>query len=549
MTGPLKLRDYQRDCLDIIWEQYQSGVRRQLVCLPTGTGKTVIFAQFPRFFRMQKRMLVLAHREELLTQARDKILRANPELRVEIEKANRKASPDCDVVVASVPTLGRKRSARIEKLDIEDFYLIVVDEAHHATAATYRRVLERFELFADDTRRLLVGFTATPKRGDGEGLDAVFQSIVFSHTLPEMVDAGFLAPVAGFRVETAVDLSGVRTRMGDFVTSQLSRAVNVRGRNDLVVKIFQDMLGDRQTLVFCVDVAHAKSLAQSFGDAGVRVAAVTGEMEQESRRQALADFSAGNIQVLTNCMVLTEGYDESSISGIILARPTRSSLLYTQMIGRGTRLHPGKQEVTIVDVVDVTRDKKLATLPGLFGLSTTFDLEGHTTQKVQEALEWVEGNRPWVRADLATSLSDLRYRCRRLNLLDLQLPEELMGHAAFAWTAVGRDTYRLGLGKGESLIVGSTILGRWEVTWRAWGESRTIGMAKDGRDAIARAEQFVARERPGAVRLVRRDVRWRRGPASDKQLKLLESKGIETPKGLTKGQASHLIAMISRERK
>ena len=262
MTTTFELRDYQRQCLEAIWAHYQAGVRRQLVCLPTGTGKTIVFANFPSFFRMRKRMLVLAHREELLCQAREKVMRANPHLRVEIEQGTQRASDDCDVVVASVPTLGRHDPKRLERLGPDNFYLVVVDEAHHAVAQTYHR--DRLGVFEKDTPKLLVGFTATPKRGDKAGLDTIFESIVFSRNLPDMVDAGYLAPVAGFRVETEVDLSRVGKRMGDYVASQLSKAVNVAARNELVVQVCRERLADRQTLVFCVDVAHAKSLAATF---------------------------------------------------------------------------------------------------------------------------------------------------------------------------------------------------------------------------------------------------------------------------------------------
>jgi superfamily II DNA or RNA helicase len=322
--GAYRLRDYQRECLETIMDRYRSGIRRQLTCLPTGSGKTVIFADFPRYFRMQNQMLVLAHRAELLEQACDKIRRANPDLGVAVEQAGRSADPDCDVVVASVPTLGRKGSKRLQRLNPDRFFLVVVDEAHHATAATYRRVLEYFGVFDPQTRKLLVGFTATPKRGDGQGLDAVFQEIVFSRGLPEMIQAGYLAPVAGYRLETDIDLSRVKTRMGDFVTSHLSLAVNIAPRNDLVVNVFRSHLKDRQTLCFCVDVAHAHCLADAFNQAGIPAAAVSGEMERSVRAKALEDFRAGRIQVLANCMVLTEGYDEPSVSGIILARPTKS---------------------------------------------------------------------------------------------------------------------------------------------------------------------------------------------------------------------------------
>jgi len=545
----MELRDYQRECLQAISERYRAGVRRQVVCLPTGTGKTVIFARFPRFFRMKKRMLVLAHREELLDQAREKILHANPDLAVEVEQAGRTAGRGTDVVVASVPTLGRKGSRRLARLDPEEFYLIVVDEAHHATADTYRRVLEHFGVFKPDSLRLVVGFTATPKRGDGQGLDAVFQEITFSRNLPEMIAAGFLSPVAGYRVETDVDLSRVRTRMGDFVASQLSEAVNVKERNALVVKVYDDRLAGRQTLCFCVDVAHALSLAEAFRRAGVPVAAVTGDMEHQTRRKALEDFGAGRVRVLTNCMVLTEGYDESSVAGIILARPTKSSLLYTQMIGRGTRLHRGKKDVTVIDIVDVTRDHRLVSLPTLFGLSDSFDLQGRTTTEVERALRWAESNRPWVRADLATSLSDLRYRCQKINLLDLDLPEELYGIAQFAWTATGPRTYRLGLADGESVMVAPTIMGEWEVLLRQGGKESRLAGAADIDAAIPRAERFLAEHRKDSLGLVLMGTRWRGEPASPKQVDYLKRRRIQAPRGLTKGQASHLIAMLTGDRR
>ncbi len=539
------LRDYQRECLGAIMDRYRAGVRRQLTCLPTGSGKTVIFAEFPRYFRMQNQMLVLAHRAELLEQACDKIRRANPGLRVAVEQAGRNADPDCDVVVASVPTLGRQGSKRLQRLDPNRFFLIVVDEAHHATAATYKRVLDYFGVFDPETRKLLVGFTATPKRGDGQGLDAVFQEIVFSRGLPEMIQAGYLVPLAGYRVETDIDLSRVKTRMGDFVTSHLSLAVNIEPRNDLVVNVFRSHLKDRQTLCFCVDVAHAHCLADAFNKAAIPATAVSGEMEHAARTKALEDFRAGRIQILANCMVLTEGYDEPSVSGIILARPTKSALLYTQMIGRGTRLHPGKQNVTIIDIVDVTRDHSLTTLPGLFGFSEQFDLEGHTTAEVQEAIRWVETNRPWIPIDQALSLSDLRYRCRRINLLDLETPAELLSCTRFAWVAVGKGGYRLGLAGGRAIIAAPTILGDWEVVLRRLGTETVITRRDDVRSAVRMAETHVTNHLPQSVGLVTRSTRWRQASASQKQLKVLRNRKIEVTEGLTKGQASHLISMLT----
>ena len=198
-----------------------------------------------------------------------------------------------------------------------------------------------------------------------------------------MMHAGYLAPVAGYRVETDIDLSRVKTSMGDFVVSQLSDAVNIESRNALVVKAFRELVPDRRTLVFGVDVAHALDLAAAFRHYGITAAPVTGDTPPDERGETLAAFSSGRIQVLTNCMVLTEGYDEPAVDGIILARPTKSALLYTQMIGRGTRLHPGKTDVTVVDVVDNSSKHRLVTLPSLFGLAENFNLKGRTTSEVR----------------------------------------------------------------------------------------------------------------------------------------------------------------------
>lgn len=540
----IQLRPYQRDCLETILEEYRLGIRRQLICLPTGTGKTVIFAEFPNFFKMKKQMLVLAHREELLNQALDKIQRANPALTIQVEQANRRADAESDVVIASVPTLGRRGSKRLKRLNPDNFFLIVVDEAHHATASTYQRVLEYFGVFQENTKKLLVGFTATPKRGDGIGLEEIFQKITFSRNLPEMINAGFLASIAAYRVDSDIDLSDISVRLGDFVASQLSDTVNVQSRNELIVNVYNKYLKDKKALCFCVDVKHSHSLAKSFVDAGISAAAITGNTEKEHRVRLLNEFSEGKIKVLANCMVLTEGYDEPSIEGIILARPTKSELLYTQMIGRGTRLHQGKEAVNIIDIVDNTIKHDLANIPSLFGLSEKFNLEGHTTTEAQKAIEWVEKNRPWVLTHKAKSLSDLRYRCQKINLFELQTPARIYDFSSFAWVQNSKEGYRLGLKDGKALLVEPDILGKWEVILREKGENKLINQENNLRNAILKAEYYIEKKYPQHVKLVSRYTRWRMEPASEKQRKILSKWKLEIPPNLTKGQASHLIGML-----
>jgi superfamily II DNA or RNA helicase len=538
------LRPYQREALEAIRASYKRGVRKQLICLPTGTGKTVVFAQLPRFFKMKHRMLVLAHREELLDQARDKMMRANPDLRIEIEQGARHASADADVVIASVPTLGREGSDRILTLPKDEFFLFVVDEAHHAVAESYRRVLDHFGVFEKDTKRLLLGFTATPSRGDGQGLDAVFDEIVFARDLPEMMVAGYLSPVAGWRVSTTVDLSKVKTRMGDYAVNQLAEAVNIDLRNEVVVKAYRELLSGRKTICFCVDVAHAENLATAFNDANIKAAAVSGAMPRDERALTLERFRNGDLEVLTNCMVLTEGFDESSVAGILLARPTKSQLLYTQMIGRGTRLHPGKENVVVVDIVDATREHELVTLPTLFGLPSGFDLQGRTTMEAVDAFKWTASNRPWVLADRATSFDDLRLRCKRVELLDLETPSEIGVVTRFAWVKSGEDAYRLNLLEGERLDVVKNLLGEWDLLQVAPDKIKMVRRTKDLRKLLAFAEKMVEEDRKDAVMLVDRRSKWRKAPASEKQIEMLQRKGVAIPAGLTKGQASHLIAMV-----
>jgi hypothetical protein len=215
------------------------------------------------------------------------------------------------------------------------------------------------------------------------------------------------------------------------------------------------------------------------------------------------------------------------------------------MIGRGTRLHPGKHNVTIIDIVDVTRDHSLTTLPGLFGFSEKFDLEGRTTTEVQNAIRWAETHRPWISIDQALSLSDLRYRCRSINLLDLEPPAELLPYSRFAWIGTGKGGYRLGLAGGSATIVAPTILGDWEVVLRRAEKETTINRGDDVGSAIKMAEAHVTNNLPEPVGLVARHTRWRRASASQKQLKVLRNRKIDVPEGLTKGQASHLISMLT----
>lgn len=544
------LRPYQAECLESIRGAYRSGIRRQLVCLPTGTGKTVVFAQLPVYFRMRNRMVVLAHRDELLTQARDKILGANPELPVGIERAEDHAPEDARVVIASVATLGRSDGTRLKRFNPELYKIIVVDEAHHCVAPTYKRILEYFGVLNSGTDKLLLGVTATPKRGDQVGLGQVFEKIVYSRALPDMIAAGFLCPIEGYRVTTDLDLSRVRTQHGDFVVSDLARAVNEDARNAILVKVYRELAAGRRTLVFCVDVLHAQAVAMQFASAGISSQAVWGGMPLSERRQAILDFAEGKVQVLTNCNVLTEGFDEPKIECIIMARPTQSGLLYTQMIGRGTRLAPGKSALRVIDIVDNSRKHKLASLPTLFGLPGDFDLKGKGALSVCRQIEGAVARYPFLNFANIRSPEDLKVMIEKVNLIEPSLAPEVEAHARCTWVKMPDESYRLHLGRDEWLVIDRNLLGIFEIQLMggaASAQGAKIGDTGKLPDAFQSAESFVRKKRPEVLKLVGRNMKWRHEPATEKQVESLKRMRIPLKPNLTRGEASMLIsAALSR---
>lgn len=540
----LDLRPYQSEALEKIRQAYKNGRRRVIVSLPTGTGKTVVFAHFPRYFQMKKRLLVLAHREELLLQARDKFLSLDPELTVGIEQSSSRAPSDAKVVIASVPTLGRAGGTRLTQLNPEEFFLIVVDEAHHAVAPTYQRIFDHFGLFAPDTSRYLVGFTATPRRGDKQGLGAVFQEICYARDLREMIADRYLCPITGWRVNSGTSLDNVKIRHGDFVESQLAEAVNTVDRNNLLCAAYMKLAKGRRAIVFCVNVAHAIDVCEAFTAAGMRAAAVWGDMSPEDRRATLARFSAGEIDVVTNCNVLTEGFDEPRVGAVIMARPTRSRLLYTQMVGRGTRLHPDKKDLTVIDIADNSKAHQLPGLNDLFKLPRGLNLKGKDALSTERTLEGLTTRFPWIDIERIHKPEDIKIAAEHIEFWNFDPPAELANFTRHIWHAIPGG-YRLFLNDGESLLVESDILDMWNVQLRsASGEFDRLNRFPDLKSAIGFADDFIVRERPDLKKLVSRNADWRDQRPSQKQIEVLKRNGIATPPELTKGQAAQMISYI-----
>lgn len=574
----LALRDYQRECLEAISTYRQSGGHRALVALPTGTGKTVLFAQFPKLFA-SGRVLVLAHREELLDQAVLKLRDADPTLSIGVEQADRQASRGSQVVVASVQTLAVS-PARLLALKRDEFSAVVVDEAHHSLARSYLGILAHFRLAPDISRLpwsetnkkfsaavsrsfedfvpapdapFLAGFTATPSRTDGRGLQWVFDTIVFSRSIREMMEVGWLCAMRGLQIRTGTDITDVRPYMGDYAEGALSKAVNTPERNRLAVKAYLDYAPGRQALAFAVDVKHTVDLLAEFRAAGVQADMVVGTTDKDQRSATVRSYRGGGVQVLVNCMVLTEGFDAPETSCVVMARPTKSSLLYTQMIGRGTRIAPGKKDLLVLDMVDIARQAGVQTVNTLFGLPPKLRLDGATD--AIGALRFMDGHQaPLDLLGEASSLEDVARVVREIDPLQAAaLPPWVEELSRFAWARTPSG-YVLGLmGKGQIGITDYTlyddathseVLSHAKVAFQPLsGRPQVLGDYNSLAGAFKAADAWVSSEAPGLEHLLDRGARWRiKGePASERQKAALHSLKVEYPATLTKGEASRLI--------
>jgi superfamily II DNA or RNA helicase len=335
-----------------------------MIVLPTGCGKSATGLSLSRFLGV--RTLVTVHRDELIRQWIDGARTWYPQAVAGVIQADRDewdqldlyAHRIPDLIVASVPSLHAKRLARIPR---DHFGLVIADEAHHAPSPSWARILDHF------TPGFTLGVTATPQRADGKPLTRFGREPLYSYSLAQAVRDGRLVEPKPARVRLQFDLGQVDADMG---MAELARAVNTPKGNAQVVDAFLAEASIRRAVAFCVDVQHARDLAAAFENSLVHAAIVTGESSPESlrqRRAALADFRAGRIQVVCNCEVLTEGFDDPGIDCVIVTRPTESKSLFIQMVGRGLRLFAGKTDCLILDATDNSQRHKLVTLDSLLG--------------------------------------------------------------------------------------------------------------------------------------------------------------------------------------
>ena len=334
----MELRPYQKEAKEAVFEQWENGTRRTLLVLPTGCGKTIVFAKITEdCVSHGDRVLILAHRGELLDQAADKIVKATG-----LGCATEKAEQSClgswfRITVGSVQSM--MRETRLSRFPEDYFNTIIIDEAHHCISDSYQRVLKHFP----DAK--VLGVTATPDRGDMKNLGQVFESLAYEYTLPKAIKEGYLSPIKAVTIPLQVDLTGVGVQSGDFKAGDLGTALDPYLES--IAKEMEKYCKDKKTVVFLPLVKTSQKFRDILNDHGFQAAEVNGE--SQDRAEILEDYAKGKYNVLCNSMLLTEGWDCPNVDCIVVLRPTKVRSLYCQMVGRGTRLAPGKDHLLLLD--------------------------------------------------------------------------------------------------------------------------------------------------------------------------------------------------------
>jgi superfamily II DNA or RNA helicase len=374
----IELWPHQREAVDAAHIAITEGRDKGLWVMPTGSGKTVAFCTLAK--ELGQPTLVVVHRDELLRQAAGAFEEIWPKARVGTLGGEDYGSST--VLVATVQSLKNK----LGQIPPDRFSLVVIDEAHHAPAKTWGRVIEHFR------PGLLLGCTATPKRLDGEDILPLFgDEVLYEYGLGQAMQDDHLVPARQKAVYTQTDLSGLKAGRGDFSEKALAPVVVTEARTRAVVDGYLEHGEGRPALVFAVNLDHASQIRKALEAVGVPAASVTGKMDPGTRQQVLADFGEGKLRVLVSCQVLTEGYDEPGVSCVVMARPTKSQALYAQCVGRGLRVDPerGKKDCLVLDVVDRACRHRVVVASDLFG-ARVVDCRGQDIREAarQERARW-----------------------------------------------------------------------------------------------------------------------------------------------------------------
>lgn len=461
------------------------------------------------------RALILAHRDELIEQARDKVrLVLGDDAEIGIIKAERN-EVNAEIVIASVQTLSRQK--RLEQLRT-DFGVVITDEAHHAPADSYQRIYQHVRAGEPDGP-LLIGVTATADRADRRGLAGTFDEISYEIQMLELMKQGYLVDLRGKQVAIEADFNTLHSRAGDIIESEAGELLLAAKAPQQLAMAYQEHAAGRKGIVFTPTVAVAHASAVALNDVGIPAIGLDGTTPRDERRAILTDLKSGAVQVVTNCGVLIEGFDEPSISCIANMRPTKSRALLVQMIGRGTRPYPGKTDCLVLDLVgSVTRHDLMSTAK-IFGLPAR-DLANKTVTEAIAARETPEIPTPAPGRMVAADVDLFRTRPAK-------------------WVPTGTGRFVLPTGQG-TLVLRPAFGDRWDVLHVPQQGPRETLMTNLPLDyATGFAEDRV--KSMGSQALIDRTAPWRLAPPSEKQLHLLHRLGVPLSTIRTRGEASDAI--------
>lgn len=534
----LPLRDYQRQAIDAVFQAHDEGTSRPAVVLSTGAGKTVVFSHLASEYqaRARKRVLVLVHRDELADQALSKLRTVAPHLSVGKVKAGEN-QVDAQIVVASVQTISR--AARMASLvesqqRYRSFGLVITDECHHAAAPSYGKV---YAAFPDAVH---AGFTATMARGDGIGLGSTWEDVVFTRTLAFMIKKGHLVPPVGRSVAVDdLDLSKVRRTAGEYQAGDLGHALEDSDALAQIAQAYHQYAADRPGVVFTPTVATAHGAARELELLGLRTAVITGETPREERQRIFSDYQAGRVQVLANCMVLTEGWDAPHASCAVIARPTASQPLYVQMVGRVLRPFPGKRDALVLDVVGASENNRLVTLidmeEGLF-----------PDRKPCRECDRIPCTCPCAGCGGPRP-------CEECSLLGEAAPElvikgtgeslEMFGSSRSAWLRTYQGVWFIPAGDSNILLWPRPGTGLWDVAeaprqgaWSRLNEALPL-------EAAMSWAEVAAEDRGQSIALRGASWRKRKADPTEPQLSKCRQLRLVVPTGATKATVSDLISV------
>lgn len=496
-------RPYQQECLNII-DKLNPG--SYIVNMATGLGKTYVYTHIKR----HGRVLVLAHREELINQPIKYY-----DFPVGVEMASQSSHGE-EVVIASVQSLTR----RLSRFDPDEFDMIVTDECHHSAARTYRAIYNHFNT------RIHIGLSATVNRGDKVRLDDIFSDIIFQRDLRWGIENNYLSDIYCRRVNIGYDLSHVRTSRGDYAPGELEEAMD--GTADAIAQTYRE-LAEGATLIFAVSVNQAQEIAKRIPGSAV----VTGETKDRAR--IIEAFTAGEIPCIVNVMVFTEGTDIPRVETIIIARPTQSDSLYTQMVGRGLRLYPGKERLNLIDCVGVTGKASLCTAPSLLGI----DMDSVPARKAEE----VQGMLFELPVKAAAASDVPESWVKNVEIVNLWAMEQKYQTHDVSWFKMPSGDLVCSLPDRQSISIPCpNELGRTEFGGRAI----TMQAALDEAYRVLESQYQEARY----IWDLNQAKRWGRAPASEKQLAIIRKrcKGFDCS-SLTKGEASMILNRIMAGRR